>query len=168
MLMIGRKGADAAEERVASPEHRTGAILGIDYGRKHIGLALSDELGLTARPVGILKHINRRNTVVSLREVFRKYKVRLIVVGYPLHLTGEVGDMAMEVSRFATRLKKELGVRVELMDERLTSWEASQTVSGQASRKGKALDDVAAAILLQEYLNQVASPTSVNAHREVR
>jgi putative holliday junction resolvase len=167
--MTGRTSANTAEGCVATPGQRPGAILGIDYGRKRIGLALSDELGLTARPLGILRRINRKSMVVSLREVFRKHKVRLIVVGYPLHLTGEAGDMAMEASRFATRLKKELGVRVELMDERLTSWEASQTISGQtASRKGEALDDVAAAILLQEYLNRAGSPTSIGVQREVR
>jgi putative holliday junction resolvase len=69
-------------------------------------------------------------------------------------MTGEAGEMAGEAARFANRLQRELGVPVELLDERLTSWEAEQASSAPASqRKGEAKDDIAAAILLREYLD---------------
>jgi putative Holliday junction resolvase len=138
-------------------------ILAIDYGRKRIGLALSDELGMTAQPLQVLAHKNRREDVRRLREICRAKGVRLIVVGHPVHITGEAGEMADETARFATRLRKELGIEVELADERLTSWEAEQTLAemgGAKRRKDAPLDDVAAAILLREYLERR------NANRE--
>jgi putative Holliday junction resolvase len=131
-------------------------ILAIDYGRKRIGLALSDELGITAQPLDLLVHKNRRNDIRQLREICRKHGVKLILVGHPLHITGEAGEMADEAARFATRLRRELGVEVELADERLTSWEAKRTMAGTSSgghRKNVPLDAIAAAILLREYLD---------------
>jgi putative holliday junction resolvase len=130
-------------------------ILAIDYGRKRIGLALSDELGLTAQPLGTLVRTNRGNDLRRLREVCRRHGVGRIVVGHPLHMTGEAGPMAEEAARFAGRVQKELGIGVELVDERLTSWEAEQTMAetGAGSRrKHGPLDDVAAAVLLRDYL----------------
>jgi putative Holliday junction resolvase len=106
---------------------RTGprrAILAIDYGRTRIGLALSDELKSTARPLQILQRTNRRDDVRRLRELCREYSVGKIVVGWPIRLDGTPGEMAAETEQFAERLRKQLGLPVELMDERLSSWEA--------------------------------------------
>jgi len=131
-------------------------ILAIDYGRKRIGLALSDELGITARPLQVMAHKNRRDDIRRLREICREHSVARILVGHPVHITGEVGQMADETSRFATRLRKELSIEVELADERLTTWDAEQTIAEFGSfrqRKGVALDAVAAAILLRDYLD---------------
>lgn len=133
-------------------------ILAVDYGRKRLGLALSDELGLTAQPHATLTRTNRKNDVRRLREICRKHAVRRILVGHPLHITGEVGEMAEEAARFAARLKKEIGVEVELVDERLTTWEAQQTMADAKSPRRKrtsvAIDDVAAAVLLRDYLER--------------
>lgn len=163
------RGASPAGPRLAIPEEELRGILAVDYGRKRIGLALCDELGLTARPLAIVERTNRKNTLRLLREISRKHKVGLIVVGYPLHLTGEAGEMAEEASRFAVRLNKELGVRVELLDERLTSWQARETISatGSRARRSEPFDDVAAAVLLQEYLGR-ADSTPVLPSRKVR
>lgn len=130
-------------------------ILAIDYGRRRIGLAVSDELGITAVPVATLERTNRQEDIRRLREIARKYKITLIIVGSPLHLAGHAGKMAHEVSRFASRIKKELGLPVELRDERLTSWEAEQTLKENAGRKSKEthLDSIAAAILLRDFLD---------------
>jgi putative Holliday junction resolvase len=131
-------------------------ILAIDYGRKRMGLALSDELQMTAKPLLILVRTNRRNDLRRLREICRKHGVARILVGHPLHITGEAGEMAQEAAQFAGRLQKELGIEVQLADERLTSWEAEQIVAGRksAARKQSHVDDVAAAILLREYLDR--------------
>jgi putative Holliday junction resolvase len=134
-------------------------ILALDYGRKRIGLALSDELGLTAQPLQILTRKNRREDLARLRSICAKHGVARILVGHPLHITGEAGEMADEAAAFAARISKELKLEVELADERLTSWEAGQTMAelgNQARRKKKSahLDDVAAAILLREYLDR--------------
>jgi putative holliday junction resolvase len=140
-----------------APTRERRRILALDYGRKRIGLALSDELRLTAQPLKTLARKNRADDVRRLREICREQGVARIIVGHPVHMTGEAGVMAEEAARFAARLKKELGIEVELLDERLTSWEAEQMVAGTRSPRGQGrapLDDVAAAILLREYLER--------------
>jgi len=141
----------------ASQESRPRRILAVDYGRKRIGLAISDELLLTAQPLLVMKRANRRDDLSRIRNICRKEGVARILVGHPLHITGEAGEMAQEAARFAARLRKELGIDVDLVDERLTSWEAAQITAetGSAShRKASSLDDVAAAIFLREYLER--------------
>ncbi|MGB0034688.1 MAG: Holliday junction resolvase RuvX [Candidatus Acidiferrales bacterium] len=145
-------------------------ILAIDYGRKRVGLALSDELGLTAQPHATLVRTNRRNDLRRLREICLQHSVGHIVVGHPLHMNGKAGEMADEAVRFAVRLHKELGIEVELVDERLTSWEAEQTLTETNSsprRKRSSIDDVAAAVLLRDYLERRrANPRNSSAERE--
>lgn len=131
-------------------------VLAVDYGRRRIGLALSDELGITAWPLTTVLRVNRNSDFHRLREVCRDNGVAHIIVGHPLHMSGEPGEMAEEAARFAARLKKETGIETELVDERLTSWEAKETVSETRSsrrRNGEGIDDVAAAVLLREYLS---------------
>jgi putative Holliday junction resolvase len=138
-------------------ESKSRRILAIDYGRKRIGLALSDDLGLTAQPAGTLVRTNRQEDVRRLRSICREHGVKHIIVGHPVHMSGEASEMADEAARFSVRVKKELGIETELYDERLTSWEARQTISGEkpSSRKKRgSLDDVAAAILLRDYLER--------------
>ena len=145
----------SGNRRTGAPVKERRRILALDYGRKRIGLAVSDELRLTAQPLKTLARENRAADIRRLREICREQGVARIIVGHPVHISGEAGAMAEEAARFAARLKKELGIEVELLDERLTSWEAEQTVAGRRSRRvrGRAsLDDVAAAILLCEYL----------------
>jgi putative Holliday junction resolvase len=145
------------DSSAASQVSRPRRILAVDYGRKRIGLAISDELQLTAQPLLVMNRANRRDDLRRLRDICRKEGVARILVGHPLHITGEAGEMAEEAARFAARLRKELGIEVDLMDERLTSWEAAQMVaeSGSAAhRKASSLDDVAAAIFLREYLER--------------
>ncbi|HXA76586.1 MAG TPA: Holliday junction resolvase RuvX [Candidatus Acidoferrales bacterium] len=153
MAMIQR--SSAREISVAAEKPRR--VLAVDYGRRRIGLAVSDELGLTARPLAILVRVNRQNDLRRLREACRTHGVTHIIVGHPLHMTGEAGEMANEAARFAARLEKEIGIGVELVDERLTTWEAEQALAEtklSARRRRKSLDDVAAAVLLRDYLER--------------
>src|SRR3979490_2780407 len=99
----------------------TGVILAIDYGRKRLGLALSDALGVTSRPFAIWTRINRRRDLTRLRELVRQHAVRRIVVGFPLHLDGKHSEMSQEAKSFAARVEKALGLPVDMMDERLSS-----------------------------------------------
>jgi putative Holliday junction resolvase len=158
-----RKNMTASQRSVvrdssaASPESGPSRILAIDYGRKRIGLALSDELQLTAQPLLVMARANRREDLRRLRDICRKQGVARILVGHPLHISGEAGEMADEAARFAERLRKELGIEVDLVDERLTSWEAGQIMAEVGSarpRKDSSLDDIAAAIFLREYLER--------------
>jgi putative Holliday junction resolvase len=149
--------ARASSAEKSAPAAKPERILAVDYGRKRIGLALSDEMGLTAQPIGTLTRVNRQRDLSRLRDACRTRGVTHIIVGQPLHMTGEAGEMADEAARFAARLEKATGIGVELVDERLTSWEAERTVAETRSavkRKRAAIDDVAAAVLLRDYLEK--------------
>ena len=147
------------------PGQVPGPVLAIDYGRKRLGLALSDELGVACRPIGTWNRTNRRHDLARLRELARKHHVRRIIVGLPLHLDGATSKMAEETQGFAARVQKYLGIPVEMMDERLSSWEAQQTISASGSKNRRrghsargqqkpSLDEIAAAIILREYLDR--------------
>jgi len=150
------------------PAGTTGVILAIDYGQKRLGLALSDEHRVTSRPYATWTRINRRRDLARLRELARQQEVRRIVVGLPLHLDGTPSEMSEEAKSFATRVEKALGIPVELTDERLSSWEAGRTLAARKSRtrtsraaagqsahtRKTPLDDVAAAIILRDYLDR--------------
>jgi putative Holliday junction resolvase len=137
-----------------------GRVFAIDYGRKRLGLAISDELGVTSRPLSTLVRTNRRDDIRRLRLLAREHGVRCIVVGLPLHLDGAASEMAAEATRFAARLAQHLGLPVEMADERLTSWEAAEhapakgRMHGKRGKSGKSAsrDSVAAAIILRDYL----------------
>jgi putative Holliday junction resolvase len=141
-----------------------GRVLAIDYGQKRIGLAISDEAGITARPLTTLIRTNRRNDLRRLRLLARKHRVCCVVVGLPLHLDGRMSEMALEAKRFGVRLEKGLGIPVELVDERLSSWEAAEiSPSKRATNGGRKSapqttghsaprDHIAAAIILRDYL----------------
>lgn len=154
-----------------------GVILAIDYGKKRLGLALSDEHGVTSRPHATWTRINRRRDLARLRELVREQGVRYIVVGLPLRLDGTPSEMSEEAKGFAARVEKALGLPVELMDERLSSWEARQMLaaansnerarrdsSGRAEPKKPAhLDEIAAAVILRDYLDQARTRAQANA-----
>ncbi len=165
--------AGAKRERSTEAERGTvgSGVMGIDYGRKRIGLAVADEIGGMPRPLATIERKNRRDDMRRLREVVREHGVKHIVVGHPLRLDGTHGEMAVEVERFAERLRRQVGVPVELMDERLTSWEAEQVLEekkeftqrtqrphrGSARKRRettKSVDAVAAAVILREYLER--------------
>ena len=87
-----------------------GRVLAIDYGRKRLGLAVSDPLGLTARPLATWTRSNRRHDLARLRTLCREQEISRIVVGLPLQLGGATGEMASEAARFAERIRKEAGI----------------------------------------------------------
>ncbi len=149
----------ASSSPASQPARATpaGRVLAIDYGRRRIGLAVSDALGLAARPLGTLERTNRRDDLRRLRQVVRQHEIRRIVVGHPLHLDGTAGEMATEAARFAARIEKQLSVPVELVDERLSSWEAEQMLAaGKAApwKRAVKLDALAAAVILRDYLER--------------
>ncbi|HEX3375313.1 MAG TPA: Holliday junction resolvase RuvX [Candidatus Acidoferrales bacterium] len=153
---------------LAADPSTPGVILAIDYGKKRLGLALSDEFGITSRPFATWTRINRRRDLARLRELVRQEKIRRIIVGLPLHLDGRPSEMSEETRSFALRVEKAIGIPVEMVDERLSSWEAKETVaqinSGKRMRnssrraeptKKNPIDDIAAAIILRDYLDRV-------------
>ncbi len=158
---------------------RPGRILALDYGRARIGLALADAETALAQPLGTLNRINRNEDMRRLRELLREHGVIQIVVGLPLRLDGTRGDMAEEAARFGQRVHKQFGLPVEMVDERLTSWEAERlleeqqgrTLHADSSKKRKkeskkpGVDAIAAALILKEYLDR---RQAVQTAQEVR
>ena len=132
--------------------------LAIDIGSKRIGVAVSDELGLTAQPVLTLeRRSSRREDLRSLARLCRRFEVAGIVVGNPLRLNGEVSPQAVRVQRFAAELGTLSGLPVHLWDERLTTHHAHQLLyeSGRARQSHKkVVDQVAAALILQSFLDE--------------
>src|SRR5215831_3082758 len=139
-----------------------GAILSIDYGRESMGLAIASANAKMAQPLSTLRRINRNEDMRRLRELVREHRVKQIIVGLPLRLDGTRGEMAEEAERFAQRAAKQTGVRVEMVDERLTSWEAERLREEEFGRVGHrgarakawSVDAVAAAVILREYLER--------------
>jgi len=143
-------------------------ILALDYGRKHIGLAISDEAGLGSTPLTIFVRSNRADDLRRLREIARKFGVGRLVVGFPLHLDGAESEMSAEAKSFAKRLRKHLGIPVDLFDERLSSWAAGTEVPSRARRDKAAAhrrDDLAAAIILRDYLADRSSSCAATGKR---
>ena len=134
--------------------------LGLDIGRRRIGVAVSDELGLTAQPVLTLERRSSRRPISRddlrfLARLCRRFGVVGIVVGNPVHLSGESSPQAAKAQAFAAELGELTGLPIHLWDERLTSHEAHQILyqAGHARQKHrKVVDQVAATLILQSFL----------------
>lgn len=131
-------------------------VLGIDFGEKRIGLAISDPLGSAAHPLEVVERHGIEDAIEHIGEVARRRRVNKIVMGLPLNMDGSVGPQARRVRRFASRLRRALGVDVAFWDERLTSAEAERALLAADQRRARrraVRDAVAAAVLLQGYLD---------------
>jgi putative Holliday junction resolvase len=139
-------------------EPRPPRLLALDVGSKRIGVAVSDELGLTAQPVLTLeRRRNPREDLRSLARICRRYEVAAIVVGNPLGLDGSVTPQAAKVQAFAGELSELAKLPIHLWDERLTSHEAHQILyeSGHARQTHRrVVDQVAATLILQSFLDR--------------
>jgi len=134
-------------------------LLGLDVGDRRVGVAVSDAMGLTAQPVMTLIRSNRRQDARSLLRVVRKYECTEIVVGNPLYMSGDLSPQATKAQAFAHMLREETGLPVHLWDERLTTTEAHRHLhaSGLAvTEHKKVVDQVAAVLILQSYLDALA------------
>ena len=125
-------------------------------GNRRIGVAISDELGLTAQPVLTLeRRRSRREDLRSLARLCRKFGVAGIVVGNPVHLSGETSPQAAKTRAFAAELGELTGLPVHLWDERLTTQEAHRILYEAGHRRQthrRVVDQVAATLILQEFL----------------
>jgi len=134
-------------------------ILGLDYGEKRIGVALCDELGLTAQVLTTIIRKSWRTDVGVIATLVKTYGVEKIVIGYPLRLDGTEGIQCEKVVRFARRLEAALGVPVIKWDETLSTKEAEEilALSGVHPRKRKeVVDRLAASLILQSYLDALS------------
>ncbi len=131
--------------------------LGLDVGNRRIGVAVSDELGLTAQPVLTLERIkSKREVLRSLARLCRKLGVAGIVVGNPLHLSGEASPRSVKTQAFAAELGQLTALPIHLWDERLTTREAHEilyTAGRDRQKHRKVVDQVAATLILQSFID---------------
>jgi putative Holliday junction resolvase len=130
-------------------------ILAVDPGEKRIGLAISDPTGTLSRPLKVIKHESREQDAECISEIAQKEQVGLIVVGWALDSEGEVGPQARKSERLAEVIRQKTDTPVRMWDESGTTQSAikSRIILGVSRKKRKGhLDDVAASILLQEFL----------------
>ena len=135
-----------------------GRILALDLGKKRIGLAISDELGITAQGLDTLERRGRRDDIEDLRRLASARGVMKILMGDPLHMSGDASVQGQYTREFASELERKTGLPVEFRDERWTSREAERTLRGSGVANGKrkaTIDKLSAIILLQSYLDSL-------------
>ena len=136
-------------------------IMGLDFGSKTVGVAVSDLLGMTAQSVETItrKEENKlRKTCARIEELIREYEVTKIVLGLPKHMNDEIGDRAEKSIAFGEMLHRRTGLEVIMWDERLTTVEAEQTLiecNVRREDRKKYIDQIAAVFILQGYLDSV-------------
>jgi len=132
-------------------------IAALDVGEARIGIAVSDELGLTAQGVGVVQRRGGRHDLEALAERLAPYQPERLVVGLPLNMNGTEGPQAEKVRAFATRVAEHLALPLEFSDERLTTVAAERTLlEADLSRRRRRdlVDQVAATLILQTYLDR--------------
>jgi len=135
-------------------------VLALDVGSKRIGVAVSDPLGITAQGLDTIQRQNKRKDWEALSAVLAKYDVAAIVVGLPLRLSGAEGTQSEKMRLFADELRAKSGLPVHLWDELLTSTEANRLLRAthlSIDTRGKAVDRMAAILILQSWLAARAS-----------
>jgi putative Holliday junction resolvase len=135
---------------------KVGRILALDLGKKRIGLALSDELGITAQGLQTMEREGRRDDIEILRRLTVESGVTLILIGDPIHMSGAASRQSEYTREFARELEYKTGLPVKFWDERWTSREAERALRGSGIAHGErkqTIDRLSAVILLQSYLD---------------
>ena len=136
-------------------------ILGLDYGSKTVGTAVSDGLGLTAQALSTIERKEENKLRKTLREIealIAEYHAEQIVLGLPLNMDGSVSERAEKTLEFKEMLEKRTGLPVILQDERLTTFAADEILAESGVPKKdrkKVIDSVAAGLILEDYLNEI-------------
>ena len=137
-------------------------VMGLDFGSKTVGVAISDPLGITAQPVEIVRRKSEnklRQTLARLEELIKEYQITQLVLGLPKNMNNTVGERAAACEAFQEDLERRTGLEVVLWDERLTTVESERVLmAGGVRRENRkaVIDQMAAVLILQGYLdNQV-------------
>ena len=146
-------------------------VMGLDYGSKTVGVAVSDPLGLTAQGIETIwrKDENKlRKTCARIEELIHEYEVESIVLGLPRHMNSDVGDRAEKSLEFGEMLRQRTGLEVIMWDERLTTVEAERTLIESNVRREdrkKYIDKIAAVFILQGYLDSKYHEAAIREDR---
>ena len=137
-------------------------IMGLDYGTKTVGVAVSDPLGITAQAVETVtrKDENKlRKTLARIESLATEYGVEKFVIGFPKHMNNDIGERAQKSLEFRDMLVRRTGLEVIMWDERLTTVEANRTLmeaSVRRENRKQYLDQLAAVFILQGYLDSLS------------
>jgi putative holliday junction resolvase len=134
-------------------------LLALDVGDRRVGVAVSDELGMCARPLTVITRRSREEDYQAIVRLATEYQIARLIVGHPLEMSGEVGPQARRVERYVAGLGERLTVPTTLWDERLSTWAAEDLLhqAGESTRQFRGrIDAVAAAVILQSYLDATA------------
>lgn len=133
------------------------SILAIDYGIKRIGFAISDEERKFAFPHSVMQNKNEKFVIEEIKKIVTEKDIDLILIGMPYNMDNTKGEMALKVEKFAFGLKEKINVKVEFVDERLTSFIAEENLK-ESNLSGKKLkkyvDSEAARLILENYISQ--------------
>lgn len=136
-------------------------VMGLDYGSKTVGVAISDPLGITAQGIETIerKEENKlRKTLARIEELVKEYEVEKIVLGFPKNMNNTIGERAEKSLEFQAMLERRIGIPVIMWDERLTTVEAERTLMESNVRREnrkKYVDKIAAVFILQGYLDSL-------------
>ena len=136
-----------------------GRIMGIDYGRVRIGIALTDLLKTIASPYEVYKSVSRKKDIEYFVKLIKEKEVDKVVLGLPLNMDGSEGERALKTRAFGDELEKASNVPVVYQDERLSSVEAENYLLDGDLRRDKRknlIDKVSATIILEDYLRSIA------------
>lgn len=134
-------------------------LMGLDFGSKTVGVAVSDELEMTATGVEIVRRESPnklRRTLARIGELLKEYDVNTVILGYPVMLDGSEGERVEKTKEFAQMLERRTGVQIIFQDERLTTVEAYEIMDQMGIKKDdryKYVDMLAAKFILEDYLN---------------
>lgn len=134
-------------------------IMGLDYGSKTVGVAISDPLGITAQGIEIVRRKTEnklRQTLARIEELIKEYQVESIVLGFPKNMNNTIGERASKTLEFGEMLKRRTGLEVIMWDERLTTAQATRVlIEGDIRREDRScyVDKLAAVFILQAYLD---------------
>ena len=138
-------------------------IMGLDYGSKTVGVAVSDPLGLTAQGIEIVRRKSEnklRQTLARIEEIAKEYGVEKIVLGFPKHMNNDIGERAEKSLEFKEMLERRTGLPVVMWDERLTTVEPDRTMMETGIRRENRkeyVDIIAAVFNLQGYLDYLSN-----------
>lgn len=136
-------------------------VMGLDFGSKTVGVAVSDPLGLTAQGVETITRTQEnklRKTLARIETLVGEFKVEKIILGFPKHMNNDVGERAEKTLEFKNMLERRTGLEVELWDERLTTVSAEKVLMESGVRRENRklyIDKIAAVFILQGYLDSV-------------
>ena len=149
------KYIDHSAEFDAFRDCRKGRVLAVDYGKKNIGLAYSDEFRLTAQPLPSLPNLGKKDFLKRIRALAETLEIREVVIGMPFRMDGGRGDAALAMEKITRAIEETLKVAVTEMDERLSTIEADEIwrkMTLRRQRKYRTADSLAAALILERFI----------------